>query len=276
MSETSPGRSMTDKIKFHDYTHIIVNSSGGKDSLAALYEIWRIAREQDYPFNQIKVSHQDLGRVEWEGTKSLVQRQADLFGFDVIYTKRRNMAGDEPDLLDYVERRGSWPSSSARYCTSDFKRGPGARVVTALTKGMEKSSVLYVFGFRAEESPARSKKQVFVTNKRLTTKTRTVHDWLPIHEWTEAQVWSCIKGNGLPYHKAYDLGMPRLSCVFCIFAPKDALVIAGRHNRDLLDTYVDVEEKIGHTFRKELSLAQVRDLVDSEYQPTGSVASWAM
>lgn len=261
---------------FHDFSFVVVNSSGGKDSLAALYAVWKAAKEQNYPASQIKISHQDLGRVEWEGTKALVQKQADMFGYDVIYTKRRNMAGDEPDLLDYVERRGSWPSSSARYCTSDFKRGPGARVVTALTAGMEQSSVLYVFGFRAQESPSRSKKEVYTRNARLSTKTRTVMDWLPIHDWTEAEVWSCIKGNGLPYHFAYDLGMPRLSCVFCVFAPKDALVIAGRHNRDLLDQYVEVEQKIGHTFRKELSLAEVRDLVDSEYQPTGSVASWNM
>ena len=53
----------------------------------------------------------------------------------------------------------------------------------------------------------------------------------------------------MDYHHAYDLGMPRLSCVFCIFAPESALLVAGKHNPDLLKQYVAVEEKIGHSFK---------------------------
>lgn len=38
---------------------------------------------------------------------------------------------------------------------------------------------------------------------------RTVDTWLPIHDWTEAQVWQCIRASGVPYHPAYDQGMSR-------------------------------------------------------------------
>lgn len=262
-------------ISLSDYDLVIINSSGGKDSLCAVYEIHRMAQEQNYPINQIVVSHQDLGQVEWKGTRDLVKKQADLFGFATYYSKRRDKNGHEGDLLEYVEQRGKWPSNKQRYCTSDFKRGPGARVVTALTKGLGECQVLYVFGFRADESPSRSKKEVLKFNKRISTKTRTVHDFLPIHSWSAEQVWSTIKGNELPYHPAYDLGMPRLSCCFCIFSPFDALVLAGKANPELLDKYVAVEEKIGHTFRADLALREVKEAIAANYEPE-KITDWVM
>lgn len=36
-------------MKLHGYTHIVINSSGGKDSLCALWEICRMADAQGYP-----------------------------------------------------------------------------------------------------------------------------------------------------------------------------------------------------------------------------------
>lgn len=262
-------------IALHQFDVIIVNSSGGKDSLASLYEVVRQAKAQDYPMDQIVVSHQDLKSMEWEGTKELVEQQAALFGLSVEISAYRDKDGNEKDLLDYVERRGMWPSSKARFCTSDFKRGPGGRVITKLTKGMDQSNVLYVFGFRKQESTARSKKEPFTFNKRQSTKTREVWDWLPIHDWTEERVWSVIKGNDLPYHRAYDLGMPRLSCCFCIFSPFDALVVAGRENPELLQRYVDQEARIGHSFKSDLKLASVKAAIDEGYEPK-KIKNWIM
>lgn len=262
-------------MKLADYDLIIINSSGGKDSLCAIWEVNRIAEEQGYSNERIVVSHQDLGRMEWQGTKELAQRQSDHFGFPMLVSKRRNKDGYEETLLEYVKRRGKWPSNKQRYCTSDFKRGPGARIVTALTKGMTGMKVLYVFGFRSDESPARSKKVKLSVNKLLSNKSREVHDWLPIHDWSTKKVWSTIKDNNLPYHQAYNLGMPRLSCVFCIFSPFDALVTAGYANRELLDEYVQVEQEIGHTFRENLSLAEVKQAIESGYKPK-EIQNWIM
>lgn len=266
---------MTDKINLHDYNLIIINSSGGKDSLCALWAVWMTASDQEYSLDKIVVSHQELGSVEWEGTKSLVKEQSDIFGFKTYYSKRRNSEGYEEGLLEYVERRGKWPSNKQRYCTSDFKRGPGARVVTSLTKELGPCKVLYVFGFRKEESPSRAKKAPFQLNKRLTTKKREVWDWLPIHEWSEEDVWDTIYNYKLPYHPAYDLGMPRLSCVFCIFSPFDALVVAGKQNPELLQQYIDVEKKIGHTFRDGFSMKSVQEAINKGYSPE-SISNWRM
>ena len=79
----------------------------------------------------------------------------------------------------------------------------------------------------------------------------------------------------MPYHPAYDLGMPRLSCCFCIFSPRSALLLAGRHNPELLDEYVRVERAIGHRFRQDLSLAEVQQALARGEQP-GRVPDWLM
>ena len=243
--------------------------------MVSLHKVVQMAKHQKYPLDKIVVSHQDLGRMEWPFTKELVKQQADLYGLKTVYSKRRDKNGYEETLLEYVLRRGKWPSSDKRWCTSDFKRGPGARVVTALTKNLGSCKVLYVFGFRKDESPARAKKEPLKLNKMLTTKKRVVYDWLPIHHWDEERVWYSIKTNNLPYHYAYDLGIPRLSCCFCIFSPFDALVLAGRANRKLLDEYVEVEEITGHKFREDCWLSDVRDAVDLGYVPS-KVSGWAM
>lgn len=266
-------------MNLHSFDTIIINSSGGKDSLVSLFTMAQMIEDQSYPKDRVIVSHQDLGRVEWFGTKELAKLQADHFGFRFEIIKRVDKNGVEETLLDYVRRRGKWPDRVNRWCTSDFKRGPGGKVITRICKefGLKgsKHQVLYVFGFRSDESPDRSKKEVFVKNKIWSNKTRTVMDFLPIHGLSTKDVWTIIKANKLPYHFAYDLKMPRLSCVFCIFSPFDALVIAGRANPELLDEYIEVEDEIGFLFRKDFSLHEVREAIELGYEPQ-NVPDWTM
>ena len=212
------------------YDLILLNTSGGKDSQAMIDHVIRLARAAGVSERVIAV-HCDLGRVEWHGTRELAELQARHYGirFEVV----RKPGGD---LLDYIEHRGKWPSSTARYCTSDFKRGPVRVLMTRLvaerwSKGGRPIRILNCMGLRAEESPARAKRAAFSYDARASNKTkRHVDEWLPIHDWTEQDVWTAIRKAGVPHHWAYDLGMPRLSCVFCIFAPRPALLIAAQHN----------------------------------------------
>ncbi|MEX0313535.1 MAG: hypothetical protein AB3N18_05115, partial [Allomuricauda sp.] len=69
--------------------------------------------------------------------------------------------------------------------------------------------------------------------------------------------------------------MPRLSCVFCIFSPMDALVIAGKENPKLLEQYVNLEEKIGHDFRNNFKIASVKEKIESGYEPE-QIENWIM
>jgi len=255
---------MTINIDLHQFHHVVVSSSGGKDSQAQLSVVCRMAAEQRYPLARITVAHADLGRSEWPGTGRLAREQADHHGVAFRLVKR-----PQGDLLTQVEARGMWPSSKQRYCTSDQKRGQLAKVVTALHREARQAGhtgpfeVLECLGMRAQESPARAKLDRLSRNDRLSTKTRTVTTWLPLHHWGVDDVWREIKRSGAPHHRAYDLGMPRLSCMFCIFSPKAGLVLAGRENRASLVEHVQVEKKIGHQFRVNLSLAEVLAEVDA-------------
>lgn len=249
-----------------NYRWIVVNSSGGKDSQTALRQVVLECDRQGVSRDRIVVSHQCLGKMEWKDTLALVRQQAAHYGLRVEVSSYRDKNGVSSSLLDYVRKRGKWPDSQNRYCTSDFKRGPGTRVITKLFRESA-GSVLNVYGFRASESPARKKKTPFILNTRCSTKSRTVCDWLPIHNWSDSQVWADIKISGVPYHSAYVKGMPRLSCCFCIFAPRDALIISGRENPELLDEYCAVEKEIGHTFQNGRSIQSIKDAIAAGEQP---------
>lgn len=210
------------------------------------------------------------------------------------------------------ELASPWPSNDARWCTSDHKRGQVAKVMTQVAnetravtdrptvvrwkevKKKDKAAnkfvktgafkrvveaapvrILNCMGMRAAESPARSKLRPFKLDRAQTNDRRTVHTYLPIFDWSADRVWADIQASGVRHHHAYDLGMGRLSCCFCIYAPKAALMLAGKHNRAKLDEYVKVEDEVGSRFRVELSLREVRDALDRGEEP-GAVASWEM
>jgi 3'-phosphoadenosine 5'-phosphosulfate sulfotransferase (PAPS reductase)/FAD synthetase len=102
-----------------------------------------------------------------------------------------------------------------------------------------------------------------------------VDDWVPLHAWTARHVWDRIRASGVPHHPAYDLGTPRLSCCFCTFSPRPALLLAGPHNPELLAQYVEVERRIGHRFRVDLSLAEVQQAL-RQGEPPGRIPDWPL
>lgn len=266
-------KSNTD-IYLSDFDVIVINTSSGKDSQAMMDKLVTQAKE-DGVLDRVHALHCDLGRMEWGGTTDLVREQASAYGIPLHIVSR-----PQGDLLTHVQARGMWPSSKARYCTSDHKRDQAAKVIrklandaAALKGGPVK--ILNCQGIRAQESRARAKKNPITLDKRISTKDREVTIWYPIFDWTVAQVWDTIKKSGVRHHQAYDLGMPRLSCAFCIFAPKAALMIAGKHNPQLLDAYCQVEEQIDHTFRKDFRIAEVQEALAAG-ENTGKVEDWSM
>ena len=266
----------------NSFDWILINTSSGKDSQTMMRFVVARALEAGVSLDRLVAVHADLGRIEWPGCPELARRQADHYGIELRIEKRTG-----GDLLDYVRRRGKWPSSKQRFCTSDFKRGPIRRTMTALVRETEYLEgpteraiagpvrILNCMGMRAEESPFRAKKQPFEFDPKASNGKREVWNWLPIHDWTTEQVWDDIRQSGVPYHEAYDWGMPRLSCSFCIFAPPAALKIAGARRPDLLSEYVEVERQIGHTFRIDVSLAQIQAAVQAG-EAAGTVADWRM
>ncbi len=124
--------------------------------------------------------------MEWNGTRELAELQARHWGLRFEITEYRNRDGETLDLLEYVRRRKKWMDPSNRYCTSEFKRGPGLRLITALNRE-DPGDTLNVFGFRAEESGARARRPGYAVNARATRQSRSVFDWLPIHHLDEKE-----------------------------------------------------------------------------------------
>jgi 3'-phosphoadenosine 5'-phosphosulfate sulfotransferase (PAPS reductase)/FAD synthetase len=254
------------------YDFIVINTSAGKDSQAMMDLVCWMAENQGV-LDRVVAVHADLGRVEWKGTKELAAEHCAHYRIPLHIVQR---AGD---LLTQVEQRRMWPDNQNRYCTSDQKRDQISKLFTQLVKDSGITGrpvrILNCMGLRAQESPKRAKMVESEINKRATNGKRIVENWLPIHKWTTQEVWQAIHASGVRYHFAYDLGMPRLSCCFCVFAPESALLLAGQHNPELLAEYVRVERAIGHTFRNNFRIESIQEKLQKG-EKAGEILSWAM
>lgn len=213
-----------------------------------------------------------------DGTRDLAERQAAHYGLRFEVVRNRNWR----DLLDRIEGRGRWPDRGNRFCTSEFKTGQVKRLATALVKearvGKRQIRLLNCLGIRAQESSARAAKLPFKhhdagDSSGWTNTLRWVDEWLPIHAWTEDQVWARIRASGVEHHPAYDQGMPRLSCSFCVLASKGALVRAAQLRPELAQEYLAVEQRIGHRFKDDLSMADI--IAAGARQAAPVIENWA-
>jgi len=235
-----------------------VSHSGGKDSQATyLY----LSSGLHISTSQIVVVHADLGEVEWTGVKDHI-RNTILHPLNVVSAIYKD--GSEKTLLNLVEKRfdtrpeaPSWPSSAARYCTSDLKRGPIEKFIRNDLKARGKTLAVNVCGIRAEESSARAKKVPFQQNDRLSIASRTVYDWYPIFDWSTDEVFQCIADYDEKPFWAYAEGNDRLSCVFCVFGSKGDIARGRKYRPELFAKYVALEEKTGYSvFAKESIIAR--------------------
>ena len=218
---------------------VVLNHSGGKDSQAMTILVSR-----EVPREQLLVVHAPLGEVEWPGTIEHIEDTIP-FGVPLIFAP----VASGKTLLERVEERGLWPSNSARWCTSDFKRSPIERELRRYLKAEPRfgSRIVSAMGMRAEESPARAKLIPWRQNGRNSKAGRKWFDWLPIHGLKTDDVFRIIAEPGQVPHWAYGAGMSRLSCSFCILASRADLRRAAELRPSLYRNYVALEKRIGHT-----------------------------
>jgi 3'-phosphoadenosine 5'-phosphosulfate sulfotransferase (PAPS reductase)/FAD synthetase len=283
------------EVDLTQYRWVVVNTSAGKDSQAMSDVVCELAKEQGV-LDRVVFAHADLGDMEWEGVRELAAEHAAHYGvrFEVV---RRSQG----DLLEHVrerrrklDARGKFDApawfgpGNARYCTSDHKRGPIRALITHLVEEARREAglnprgrkgpavrILNCLGMRAEESNCRAAMEPFEYDEDASNGKREVWTWLPLHAWTKEDVWARIRRAGTRWHWAYDIGMSRLSCCFCVMAPKSALLLAGKHNPALLDRYVEVEREVRGTFKVGLALADVQRDLRAGVEP-GEMSDWAM
>ena len=226
-----------------------VSHSGGKDSQAMYAHVCSIV-----PHDQVVVVHADLGEVEWRGIHEHIRDNID----HELHVVRAGKT-----LFDMVRQRHEkrpdapcWPSSATRQCTSDLKRGPIEKFIRNDMRARGVTQAVNVMGLRAEESPARKKRDPWRLNARLSVAGRTVHDWLPIHDWSTARVFGQIAAVGQEPFWVYAEGNKRLSCVFCIMGCDGDLRNGRKHRPGLYEKYRALEAETGYTLFPRASLAE--------------------
>ena len=194
----------------------VVNHSGGKDSQAMLIVLRRFV-----PADQLLVVHAELPGVEWDGTQEHIASTLDGLPLIVARAKRT--------FMEMVEARQRFPSPQQRQCTSDLKRGPIEREIRRFLAANPQFGGLVVncMGMRAGESSRRASLTAFRRNARNSKAGREWFDYLPIHDLTEAEVFSEIRAAGEEPHWVYAAGMTRKSCQFCIMASESDLRTAA-------------------------------------------------
>jgi DNA sulfur modification protein DndC len=212
------------------------NHSGGKDSQAMYLYLKSIV-----PAAQLVVIHSHLREVEWDGVTEHIMDtiDCDVHDFHIVEARR--------SFLQMVEERGMFPSPANRQCTSDLKAGPINKKIRQICNSKGFTIVVNCMGMRAQESPARAKKDTWRINEKQTNSKRTWYEWLPIHDLTTNEVFEWIEYNGQKPHWAYAAGMTRLSCCFCIMASEQDLATASRLRPKLFRRYNSLERTIGRT-----------------------------
>lgn len=209
-----------------------VSHSGGKDSQAMYAEMRKVI-----PHDQIVVVHASLGEVEWPGVIEHIRQNID---------HPLNVVQAGKTFLGMVEKRGMWPSSAHRQCTSDLKRGPIFKFIRNNLKARGATVAINCMGLRAQESTARAKKTPLAYNNMQSSRGRAVWDWLPLFHLSTAKVFGIIRDAGQKPFWAYEKN-ERLSCVFCIMGNQNDLRHGAERNPELFRKYVELEKKIGHT-----------------------------
>jgi 3'-phosphoadenosine 5'-phosphosulfate sulfotransferase (PAPS reductase)/FAD synthetase len=233
-------------LPLDQYDVIAVSYSGGKDSLACLLHLLELG----VPREKIELHHNDVDGhgeplMDWPCTPAYVKATGEALGIPVVFSWRdggfvREMLRDKtPTAPVSYEREGQrvslptvrategtrlkFPQVSAdlsvRWCSAYLKIDPFARVLTN-DPAYQGKKILVVTGERGQESPARSKYEAAETH-RTNTKSRTVHQWRPILDWKEEQVWNVIERWRVRPHPSYQLGFSRTSCLPCIFSNDD-------------------------------------------------------
>lgn len=213
----------------------VVNHSGGKDSQAMYLRLAPLI-----PVRQLIVVHAILHEVDWGGLPEHIEATTTHPVYYVAAAK---------SLLSMAEQRGMFPSPSYRQCTSDLKRTP---IETFCRRFLwehpeYRGRVVNCLGFRAEESPARSKLQPLSRNERNSRAGRIWYDWLPSHALTKPEVFGEIEAAGQRPYWAYQAGMSRVSCVFCIMASPQDLRTAAQLQPALYRRYAALEQRLGFT-----------------------------
>ena len=199
---------------------VAIGVSGGKDSQAAAIAV-KAHLDAVGHAGPVVLVHADLGsEVEWEDSLPACRRLSAALGIELVVVSAGSMMERwERRWLSSVRRYATlstvtlvlpWSTTKMRFCTSEMKTHP---IQAALRRRFGRD-VINVTGVRRDESANRAKGTVHDL-----TKDGKIHNWRPLSDWTEAQVFAAIRGAGQTPHEAYVRHqMTRVSCRYCMMS----------------------------------------------------------
>lgn len=237
---------------------IIVQFSGGKDSLATL-----ILATKEYGIKNIIAVFCDTG-WEHEITYNHINEVTEKLGIELITLRSKKYK----DFLDLAIKKKRFPSTKARFCTEELKTKPMIDYILN-----QKDNLIILQGIRSDESVSRAlmEKQCSYfkyylkpygkdkkgKDKYHTYRKKEVIAWRneysddvirPIFEWTAQQVIDYIISNGLKPNPLYYKGMSRVGCFPCIMCRKQEIKQISDHFPERIELLKENEKIVGRTF----------------------------
>ena len=164
------------------------------------------------------------------------------------------------DFVSLAVHKKRFPSTNARFCTSELKMKPMIDYVLSL-----KESCIIIQGIRAGESTARAAmeeecmyfKSYFQPNKKGRTenyRSKDVKEWCsqfdasvlrPIFKWSAQQVIDCILDAGQKPNPLYYRGFSRVGCFPCIMCRHKEIELIAKNRTDMKQTLEEAVNEIG-------------------------------
>lgn len=237
---------------------ILIFYSGGKDSQACL--IWAV---KEYGVQNCEAVFCDTG---WENpvTYEHIKTTTEQLGVKLVTIKSKKYDG----LVDLAVKRKRFPSTKARFCTSELKSMPAIDYVLE-----QIDHIIVIEGIRAQESFSRAKMESQCTYfkyyfepagydkngkpKYHTHRKKDVIEWCktynadkirPIFNWSAQQTIDYIRDNGMQPNPLYFMGFQRVGCFPCIMSRHQAIRLIIENHPDQWQFLKDAETKVGHNF----------------------------
>lgn len=107
-----------------------------------------------------------------------------------------------------------------RWCSGNLKAAVQDSVTSNLDKTKQDIKILIVSGERRGESSGRAKYNEMEIHRTNAEKKahRIVHQWRPVIDYSEKDVWEILKRHRINPHPCYRAGWNRCSCAGCIFS----------------------------------------------------------
>lgn len=237
---------------------VIVNFSGGKDSLASL--LW-VRNNLTKDFITVFC---DTG---WEHpiTYQYIQEIQKKLELNLVTIKSKKFDG----MVDLAKKKLRWPSSQRRFCTSELKTIP---MIDYILDDVQ-DNILVIQGIRAAESSKRAEmskqctyfkyyvqpygkdkngKDKYHTYRRkdvLNFRAKYSDDLLrPVFDWSGQQVIDYIITNGLQPNPLYRMGYKRVGCYPCIMASQQDIYNISVQDPERIRYIAKLENTLSSSF----------------------------